>query len=200
MNADLLTYIRKGITYTTFFSYHDQNIQIRPITSLELNLAEDQADKIVTPQLARLLTMVRCGKLNIMQKIDEIVPPEMYHNIRKYYNELDFWITFFGMKDFLPDDFSIADVKKMQFIREISQKIIDISSATEESIDEIIKSNDGQQLAFIHYKLMVPLTDAAWKLTPLQTEFLSKSHPDIPKEVAKNWDDYLEKRKRGEAK
>ena len=56
---------------------------------------------------------------------------------------------------------------------------------------KIIRTRDGQKLAKIVYDFKVPLTDAAWKLTDLQTDFLYYNTEDAPIQVQN--EDELEK-------
>ncbi len=141
-----------------------------------------------------MMVKIRVGKLKLLEDIKDI-PPEAYQSMRKFYNELDYWIVYYGMRDFIEEEFTIDDVKKMHHVHDIAQKIVSMSSAPEDIVEKIVRSNDGKLLATCHYQLHVPLTDAAWKITPLQFDFLFTSK--LPENVADTWEEFLEKERTG---
>ena len=195
---DLLKYIRLGIQSRDFFSYDDQMITLRPLTSEELDEAAECALGQATPELVEFLIQVKLGKIDLLSKESKPIVDHLYKEIHAYYNLLDYYIVYHAMKDFMPNDFSDEDVKQMHDIHKIADKVMAISHAKRELIDEVIATPEGKRLADIIYIFHVPITDAAWKLTPLQTDFLSLSHPDAPKNVAKDWADFCKKKAEGE--
>jgi hypothetical protein len=108
--------------------------------------------------------------------------PEYYDKIRRFYNTVDYHIAFISMRDFI-NGLTLEDVQKMQYIHEIADKVLKMSGRSRKEIVELIKTPDGRELAQIVYYYHIPLTDAAWKLTPLQKEFLFWTSANAPKVV-----------------
>ena len=114
---------------------------------------------------------IRLRDIGLVKQLTKI-PPDMFIAIQDYYKEIDYWICYYSMKDFQPEDFSIDDVRKMKYIHDLSQKILNMSSSNDKAIMEIINSIDGKLLGNIIFNFNVPITDEAWKVTPLQYRFL----------------------------
>ena len=102
---------------------------------------------------------------------------ELLAEIRSYFDNLDYWITYYGMKDFQDDSFSIEDIKKMQHVHEIARRVYASSYQTKEVIEEIIKDSDGRHIATVVFNLNIPLGELS-KLTKLQRDFLILSKLD----------------------
>ena len=186
----LLEYIRKGISYTDFFIYDNYTIKIRPINSLECDKAEHNSllIKEVDSKLAKFIMQIKLGKISLTTELNDL-PSSLYTALRRYYMEIDYWIVYYSMKDFQPEDFKIDDVRKMRYVHEIARKVLDMSSNNSEVIMKIVSTEKGQELARIIYEYHVPLTDSAWKLTKLQEEFLYWSNSSAPKYLGKSWRD-----------
>ena len=126
---------------------------------------------------------IRLGSLNLTDEFEDL-NPEMYLTMQNFYREMDYWTVYHSMKDFMPDDFSIDDVREMRYIHNMAKKIFDISSASDSFIMDIVSSKEGHELAEVVYKYKIPLTDAAWKLTPLQHSFYKFSSSEAPVKIA----------------
>lgn len=99
------------------------------------------------------------------------MPPEIYVSIDRYYKEIDYWIVYYSMKDFQPEDFTIKDVREMRYVHDIALKVLNMSSADDRKIVEVINSVDGKRFGTMIFNFHVPITDEAWKTTPLQYRF-----------------------------
>lgn len=174
--SDLLDYIRGGIKTADFFDYNGYNIKFRPLTSMEVDDAKGKAYGYVTPKIAKLIVQLNLGLINGKDKVDEI-PPEMYSDIDKFNREINYWIVYHGMKDFMPEDFSIEDVRKMQYVHKLAKSILSITSADRETVVQIIRTEDGLELAKLIWRYNVPLVKDITELTPLQHQFLILSDP-----------------------
>lgn len=159
-----------GINIVETFDYEGHLIKIRPLASAELDDCELKGYQYVDPGLARLIMLIRLKKVELNSKLDKI-PPQMMESIDRYYREVNYWIVYHSMKQFMPDDFTVEDVRKMRYVHDIASKILDISSGTKKQIMKIIATPEGQELAAITLRLKIPLANEAWKLTPLQLKF-----------------------------
>lgn len=188
--SNFLQFIRGGIKASTIFNYDGYEVVIRPISSAELDDAEEHGYELVDSKLAKLIMRVRLNDLKLTQELTEI-PPEMFRNINKFYKEIDYWIVYHSMKDFQPDDFSIEDVRKMRHVHTMSKDILEISAGTKGMIFRAISNVEGKRLCNIIVNMKVPLADSAWDLTPLQektyeilsgkTKVYAKSLDDLDK-------------------
>ena len=190
MVDEILKLIRAGVQHKDFFDYDGVSIPVRPITSMEMDDARYNTYELISPKMAELIVSIKLGRIKPDVKIK--IQPGMFKNIDRFDSELEYWITYHGMKDFRDKEFSIDDVRLMKHVHGMAKFILKMSAAPKDSIREIVTTKDGVQLANIVYKFNVPLADAAWKLTPLQHDFLILAHPDAPKKVANSLDD-LEK-------
>jgi hypothetical protein len=176
---ELLDYIRSGIKTTDFFDYNGHILTIRPITSMEVDDAKSHGYQYVDPVLAKVMVQLNLGQIKGTDKLKD-VPPKMYINIDKFNRELNYWIVYHGMKDFMPEDFSIEDVRKMQYVHKIAKQILSITSTDTKSVVQIIKTEEGQELARLIWRYNVPLVKDITELTPLQHQFLIWSDPKAP--------------------
>jgi hypothetical protein len=170
--------------------YQGHEITLRPLTSWEIDEAEKCAMNEVDKRLIISLALIKAEKLNIQNVND--TPPELYKALVNYYKTVEYYLVLYGMKDFMPSDFSIADVKLMQQVHEIAGIILKISKAKRDAIREVINTPEGKALLEIVYTFYVPLTDSAWKLTNLQKEFLYLGNDNTPKQVAKSFAEFDE--------
>lgn len=188
----ILHKVRKGINIKSFFSYGDDQIPIRAISSVELDESRLNSISILDDKLSRFILRMRLGQFD-GKKIDvDSVPPDMWKNYLKYIWEFDYWVVYYGMMDFQPIDFTIDDVRGMRLVHEMASKIIKMSSASDIVLTEFIETKEGEQLAKIIYEFKQPLNSENWKLTPLQHRFLVLTDPKAPKKVANSMEE-LEK-------
>ena len=184
---NFLKYIRGGINASTTFSYDDYEVRLRPLSSYELDLAEEEGLKVVDSKVAQLIMRIRLHETKLTEKLKEF-PPEMFRNINKFYKTVDYWIVYYSMKDFQPPNFSIEDVKQMKYIHGMAKTILNISSIKKHDLVRVLSNRDGERLLTMIYKYHVPLTDAAWKLTPMQ-EKIYELGLDEGKVYAESMDD-----------
>lgn len=197
----ILNHIRLGVNEKLYYDYNGEALPLRPISSWEYDQAFSKSLKYASKETAETLVKNKIKLINLEKEID--INNDLYKELHDFYNEVDYWIVFFSMKDFQPEDFSFPDfgnqfaeefddydemipkgyyiIKKMEHIHNISRFITSTSTKPREVIREIIKSSSGRILASIHYKFHVPISDELWKLTPLQSNFIILSHPDAPK-------------------
>ena len=187
--STLLEKVRKGIAIKSFFNYDGELIPVRAITSAEADDARYNTMGLLDYKLAKLMMRLRLGEIT-GEKIDySEIHPDLLREYLRYLKETDYWIVYHGMKDFQPDDFTVDDVYKMRLVHEMAEYIIMLSSAPADIIIDEISTEQGQELAKIVYEFKVPLTNEAWKMTPLQHQFMRWASPDAPKKVAENIDE-----------
>jgi len=195
----MIKHISLGTNEVFYYNYFGEQMPLRPISTFELDecfynalrYAEDEIAELVVNLKLRLIT----PKTQI--KFDN----KKYAELQKYYNNLDYWIVFFAMKDFQDEEFSkpidgipsgLHLVRKMRHIHKIAKLILSTSYQPKDVIQEIIKTSDGKVLASIIFNLNIPLNDYS-KITKLQRDFLVLSKSDMmgigaPHKVSKSGD------------
>jgi len=200
MSEDILKYIKLGTDYKEYFNYDGSPLPIRPLSTYELDEATQEALKGITPLVFESVVKVKLGVLEDDEDID--LEPYLYLDYLKYYNELDYWIVYFGMKDFQEKLFSVPDydgtykkdfldwdeskpkgyyiVRKMKYVHRLSQDILTMTDTPTIKLVEFLYNNDSKVLASMVHAFHIPLTSEAWKLTPLQTKFIVYTRPGAP--------------------
>lgn len=198
---DILRHIKLGINERLYYDYRGEALPLRPISSWEYDQCFSRSLKYATKETAEILVKTKIELINLNKKTD--LNNELYTQFFDFYNEVDYWIVYFSMKDFQSEDFSKPDfnrqfsedfgdynfflpkgyyiVRRMDFIHDISSFIMKTSTQSVEVVREVIKSDSGKLLATIHYRVHVPISDKIWELTPLQSKFIILSHPDALK-------------------
>ena len=197
----ILNHIKLGVNERLYYDYNGEALPLRPISSWEYDQAFSKSLIYASKETAEILIKNKIKLINLEEKID--INNDLYKQFHNFYNEVDYWIIFFSMKDFQPEDFSFPDfnnqfskdfqdhspllpkgyyiVRKMEYIHNIARFIMKTTSQPEEVVREIIRSSDGRFLATIHYMIHVPIINESWKMTPLQSSFIILSHPNAPK-------------------
>lgn len=188
MDHTFLDLVRLGIKAESSFSYEGKNVTYRALSSYEVDKCRYNSMELCDDKLARFILRLRLGQLNGKLNLDN-VPAELYKNYVRYLLEFDYWILFYATKDFQPSDYSIDDVRKMQDVHTLAQKIIDFSCPKSDMVMEFVRTEDGQELAKIVYEFRQPLVSDAWKLTPLQHDFLYMAGPNGPKTKYDSFED-----------
>lgn len=206
---DYLKYIKLGTNCKEWFNYDGQGLPIRPLSTYEHDEALLKAIREGISQTT--FNAVIKAKLNIVKPEEKInATISDYAEFVKYFNEIDYWIVYYSMKDFQPEEFSKPDfskefkkdfkdwsidlpkgyyiVKKMKYVHQIADDIRLMTDAPVTEFIQVLKNNAGKNLASIVYTTHVPLTSEAWKLTPLQEKFLTYSAPGMP-EILKDESD-----------
>lgn len=197
---NLYKYVTQGVNAKEFFNYEGNPLPIRPLTTYEM----DQVFlKVIKEGITQTIfdSLIKV-KLNLVASDEKIkVKKSDFFDFVNFYNELDYWMVYFAVKDF-QEDFEEPDfkgefkndfddwspqkprgyyiVRKMQKIHDIAEKIKGMTTAPTDALVEFIRNAKGQLLASIIYRAHVPLASEAWKLTPLQTKFLLNTRPDGP--------------------
>lgn len=186
---ELIDYIRKGIHSVEFFSYDTYEIKLRALSTMEFDEARDNAFN-KHPAFTKLVLDLRLERVKLTEDY-EALTPQMYKMMMQAYDEIDYYVVYLSMRDFMPDTFGIEDVMLMQNIHDMAKMIFGMSVSSKPTVQEVVRNRDGVELATIIYKFNQPLSSDAYKLTPLQNQFLYWSHPDAPKKVADTWEDYI---------
>jgi len=174
-DSELLRYIRGGIHKIVHFNYDGHDLKLRPLRSIELDDAKCKGYRYVTPKMAKLLLNIYIGKIDPTEMHDEY-PVEMYENFDKYYREIEYWIVYHSMKDFMPSDFSIDDVRKMRYVHDIAKKVLSTISSDSETITRVLYSDEGKEIVRLITIFNVPLATIN-DLTPLQEEVYYQLDP-----------------------
>jgi len=186
--SDLLAIIRDGVQYKENFSYDGIECWIRPLTSVELDAAEDEALKLISDaRLVATLINIRLGKIDILKPMD--IPPALYTRMREYFNTVDYHVVFKAMQKFMPSDFSLEDVKKMQYVHELAVRIRQISRRSDSIVQEFLQTKGGQELVEIVYTFHQPLAMIK-DLTDIQKRFLYYGSGKAPKKVANSLEEF----------
>lgn len=171
------------------YNYGKEPLPLRPISSFEL----DQCiyNSLENCSNENVISFIIKFKLGIIKGDENIeLSPDAYKELLKYYNEIDYWIIYYGMKDFQDISFSTPDfdigipnginkIREMKEIHEIASFILSASTQNEDVIKEIFSDPSGRDIAEIIIYLKIPLTSFS-KLTKLQKNYLiySRGHID----------------------
>jgi len=200
MSEDILKYIKLGTDYKEYFNYDGSPLPIRPLSTYELDLALRNAIKGISPLVFENVIKT---KLNLLEENEDIdLTKENYQDFLTYWNEIDYWTVYFSMKDFQSEEFSMPDymeefkddfedwvlfnpkgyyiVRKMKYIHTIAENIISMTSQPTRNLMEVLKNNQGKVLGTMIHQFHIPLTSEAWKLTPLQSEFIYYTRSGAP--------------------
>jgi len=199
--TDILKYIKLGTNAKEWFNYDGQHLPIRPLSSYEL---DEIMLKVIREGITqKIYESVYKVKMNLIDPSEKIkLDLEDYKEFFYYFNLIDYWIVYYSMKDFQPEEFSVPDyerkfendfddwtyknpkgyyiVKKMKFVHQIARDIMTITSQPLIKLRGVLSNNRGKMLASLVYVFHQPLSSEAWKLTPLQEDFLIYSRPDAP--------------------
>jgi len=200
----MLKYITLGTDCKEYFFYDGKPLPIRPLSSYELDQAFLKAVEGVSPLIFNSVINL---KLNLKENIDIGLDKNNYKDFMSYYNEVDYWIVYFAIKDFQEEEFEFPDyegkfkeefedwspqkptgyyyVRKMKYVHEISKNITSMSSQAPDTIMEVLTNSEGKALANLVHTFHQPLNSKAWKLTPLQTYFIYYSRPGAPQIIKK---------------
>jgi len=198
---NILRYIELGTNAKEWFNYDGNPLPIRPLSSYEMDsimLTIIQGG--ITQSTFKQLTEVKLNLLDPSEKIK--LDPDNYAEFFKFYNETDYWVVYHAMKDFQEESFSMPDydkefsdkfadwkpvnpkgyyiVRQMKFVHDIAKNVKNMTSQPSSKLVEILKNRKGKVSASRVFVLNTPLVNEAWKLTPLQSEFLYFTRPGAP--------------------
>lgn len=180
--VDTLRHITLGVNEVFYYDYDSNALPLRPISSYELDDCFYKALEIATPKVADLVIKLRLSIIGKSEDVD--FTNEDYLSLQKHYDTISYWIVFYSMKDFQDEDFlkpiyrdgevlpkGIFSVRKMNYIHDIAQKIVDSSYKPKDFIKQIIKDEIGDDLAYLTFYLNVPLSNIS-DITKLQRDYL----------------------------
>jgi len=184
----MIKHITLGTDEVFHYNYFGEMLPLRPISSYELDDCFYRALIGATEQIAELVVKLKLGQIKKDQEIP--IDNKKLAELKRYFDALDYWIVYYGMKDFQEETFSILDVKKMRSVHAISMEILTYSYQPKEVIQEIVRDEAGKNIATIIFTLNVPLGKLS-ELTKLQRDFLilAKIEKQTPhKDISKTGD------------
>ena len=195
----VLKHIKLGTSEVLYYPYNNGKdpLPVRPISSFELDDCFYKALLRAEPKVAELVINIKLHLIDMSKPIK--VSEKGYANFMKFMNFVDYWIVYYAMKDFQPEEFQKPDpetnlpkgfeiVLKMEEVHEIADFVLDASRQPKEVIQEIIRDNQGKEIAQIVYYLNTPL--ALYKdLTKLQRDYLVYSKFGL--EAKRSTDQYV---------
>jgi len=173
--------VERGIDNTYFFfdPSLSEPLKYRAITRSEHEEIKAEAMRIIdNPRIAKILIDWLLDRE--IEEEEEDLSVESYLELRKYYFEVALLTCYNGTKDFQPDNYTL-DMLRSSFVdvMDLCVQILEKSMAKRKEVVEMLQTVDGTNLATIVYRLNVPITDAVWKLTPVQLLFLVEGHKYI---------------------
>lgn len=204
---DLLKFIELGTDCKEWFDYGGDSLPIRPLSTYEYDQIKLKIyeEGISEPVFKKIIQT----RLSVFQKPEseqqEITLP-FYKEYLQFSNEVDYWMVYYAMKDFQPEEFTSPDfngefeddfddwemkkpkgyyiVRKMKYIHQIARDVKTMTNQPVIELKSILRNTKGKILASRTYAYHIPLVSEAWKLTPLQEKFLFYSRPGSPKVVS----------------
>jgi len=198
---DILKYIKLGTNSKEWFNYDGTPLPIRPLSTFEMDEVLGKIIKEgITQKTFDSIYKIKHNLINEKEKVE--LNSKNYQEFFHYFNEIDYWMVFYSMKDFQEEEFSKPDynkefsdefddydfnkpkgyyiVKKMKFVHKIAKDIQYMTSQPLIKLRQTLQNKSGKILASMVYIFHVPLTNEAWKLTPLQESFLYYGRPGAP--------------------
>jgi len=163
--------VQKGMSGKYIF--HDPSFS-EPIKYRAITRYEHEMAKIDAMKGCSLITMqYLADQASLVSKPMEELDEDGILEYRKYVFDMIVNIVYHGTKDFQGEEYTIETIKSsFMDVLELSKAILECSVRPKEEVIELVSNNEGKNLLAIHYQLNVPLVNEAWKLTPLQCDFL----------------------------
>jgi len=157
-------------------------ITIRPLSQIEVDQAYATALDSFPRSVQKIVVKFHAGVANK----DTPIPDDVrIGDVQLYYNTVGYHL--FSVSTGMP----VEEVKQLPYgdkIRDYVDRILRISGVNQkqafEDVESFLINSDGLVLAQLVTKLGVPLTDEAWKLTPLQIRFLTEDHEEFTRVVS----------------
>jgi len=188
---DTLRHIKLGVNEVFYYDYDGNALPLRPISSYELDDCFYKALEYATSKVADLVVKLRLKLIEKSEQVD--FSNEDYLSFQRHYDAISYWVIFHSMKDFQDEDFSIPifkgnevlpkgmfKIRKMGYIHNIANIIINSSYKPKEFIKQIIKDELGKEIAYLTLYFNVPLANIS-DITKLQRDFLIYSKGEITK-------------------
>lgn len=188
---DTLRHIKLGVKEVFYYDYDGNALPLRPISSYEVDDCFYKALKYATQQVANLVIKIRLKLIDRAEEVD--FGNEDYLSLQQHYDTISYWVVFHAMKDFQDEDFSIPIyqgnellpkgiflIRKMSYVHDIAEYILDSCYKPKEFVKEIIKDENGIEIAYLTLYFNIPLADMS-KITKLQRDFLIYAKGQITK-------------------
>jgi hypothetical protein len=200
-DSNLYDFIAKGTDHKEYFNYDGKAVPLRPLSTYEFDQVRLKVIREgITQTTFDALMKVKLDIFEADKRQD--VNIRDYAEFTKFYNEIDYWTVYYSMKDFQDKKFTQPDydgefendfedwdedkpkgyyiVRNMKYVHEMAKDIKTMSVAPKLELREFIRNADGKLLATTSHVFNVPLNSEAWKITPLQHQFLHYSRPGAP--------------------
>jgi len=188
---DTLRHIKLGVKEVFYYDYDGNALPLRPISSYELDDCFYKALEYATKKVADLVIKLRLKIKEGNQEVD--FSNQDYLSLQKHYDAISYWVVFHSMKDFQDEDFKIPifksdeilpkgifQIRKMNYIHDMANIIVNSSYKPKEFIKQIIKDGLGKKIAYLVLYFNVPIANIN-DITRLQREFLIYSKGEIIK-------------------
>jgi hypothetical protein len=188
---DTLRHIKLGVKEVFYYDYDGNALPLRPISSYELDDCFYKALKYATLDVANLVIKLRLKLIEKSEQVD--FTNEDYLSLQQHYDAISYWVVFHSMKDFQDEDFlipiyqknellpkGIYEIRKMNYIHDIANIIVNSSYRPKEFIKQIIKDDLGKEVAYLVFYLNIPLANLN-DLTRLQRDYLIYSKGEVTK-------------------
>ena len=171
--VDIVEAVQKGMSGKYLF--HDPSfsepIFYRAITRYEHEMAKFDAMEYCSKPVMEYLADQ--ASFNIDPISEKELTEDQIREYMMYMFDMLVNIVYYGTRDFQPVDYEKQTIKdSFMDVRNLALEILQVSVRKKEEVIALINTSEGKNLLGIHYHLNVPLTDEAWKLTPLQVDFL----------------------------
>ena len=190
-NLDTLRHIKLGVKEVFYYDYDGNALPLRPISSYELDDCFYKALEYATPKVADLVVKLRLKIKKGSQEVD--FSNQDYLSLQKHYDAISYMVVFHSMKDFQDEDFSIPiyqdnellpkgifQIRKMSYIHDMANIIVNSSYRPKEMIKQIIKDEIGREIIYLVLYFNTPLAEIS-DITRLQRDFLIYSKGEITK-------------------
>lgn len=181
----ILRHIKLGVDDVFYIDYDGEPLPLRPISSYEMDECFYHSLKYLNPRMVDLVIKLRLKLIKGDQEIDPPLTSEEYITLQEHYNTFSYWAVYYAMKDFqlenfnyttenkfgddIPNGFEI--VKKMKYVHDIADKVLQFSYQPKEMIKEILTDESGREVYNIVYYLKQPLAKVK-DITKLQRDYL----------------------------
>lgn len=192
----ILKHITLGTKEVFYYPYNGgkEPLPLRPLSSFELDQCFYNALKFCGNKT--VVQFVIKYRLAIIKGNDSVdlskISSEAYNDLIRFYNNINYWIVYYSMKDFQSDEFSMPDfdfdgqpngyhvVQSMEEVHDIAEFVIESTRQPKQVIKEILSDYYGREIAYCIHYLKIPLADIS-SITPLQREYIICSNGKLDK-------------------
>jgi len=193
---EVIKHIKLGTSEVLYYPYNEgsEPLPLRPISSFEFDQCFYNSLQKAPAKIADLVIKLR---LKLIDKERDItVSDEGYASLLLFYDQIDYWVVYYAMKDFQDSKFSYVNfddtflrpngyftVLKMNDVHEISEFVMNASFQPKEVIKEVLTDESGKEVGYIVYFLKQPLAEIK-DMTRLQRDYLLYSKGEVYKASA----------------